>query len=92
MSETLTVPFDEDVLLMTNMTPREFIDKTRFTMAATLWMDGKVTAGQAAKMCGLGKVAFLHELPRHGYPMTNIGVEDLEDELELVRMERARAK
>lgn len=85
MTGSLTVPFDEDVLLMTNMTPQEFIDKTRFTMAATLWMDGKVTAGQAAKMCGLGKVAFLHELPRHGYPMTNIGVDDLEDEMEFAR-------
>jgi predicted HTH domain antitoxin len=82
MADTLTVPFDEDVLVMANMTTKEFIDKTKFTMAATLWLDGKITAGQAAKMCGLGKVSFLHELPRHGYPMTNIGMEDLEDEFE----------
>lgn len=80
MSSTLTVPFDEEALVITNMTRKEFIDRTRFAMAATLWMDGKLTAGQAANMCGLGKVAFLHELPKHGYPMTNITVDDLEDE------------
>jgi predicted HTH domain antitoxin len=86
------VPFDENVLLITNMTANEFIGKTRFTMAATLWMDGKVTAGQAAKMCGMGKVAFLNELPKHGYPMSNLGPDDLDDELELARMERSRGK
>ncbi len=92
MPQILSVPFDDDVLLMTNMTSREFIDRTKFTMAATLWMDGKITAGQAAKMCGLDKAVFLHELPRHGYPMSNLGPDDADDELELARMERARGK
>ena len=89
MGQPLTVSFEDDILLMTNMTSAEFIDKTKFTMAATLWMDGKITAGQAAKMCGMGKAAFLHELPKHGFPMSNLGPEDLNDELELVRMEQA---
>jgi predicted HTH domain antitoxin len=71
------------------MTANEFIGKTRFTMAATLWMDGKVTAGQAAKMCGMGKVAFLNELPKHGYPMSNIGLDDLEDEYRFAQREYA---
>ncbi len=92
MSQSLTVPFDDDVLLLTNMTQQEFINKTKFTMAATLWMDGKITAGQAAKMCGMGKVAFLHELPKYGYPMSNLGPDDLGDELELARMERSDGK
>ena len=92
MGQTLTVSFEDDVLLMTNMTSAEFIDKTKFTMAATLWMDGKITAGQAAKMCGMGKAVFLHELPKHGYPMSNLGPDDLDDELELARMERAHEK
>ena len=92
MGQTLTVSFEDDVLLMTNMTSAEFIDKTKFTMAATLWMDGKITAGQAAKMCGMGKAAFLHELPKHGFPMSNLGPDDLDDELELARMERAHEK
>jgi predicted HTH domain antitoxin len=86
------VPFDENVLLITNMTANEFIGKTRFTMAATLWMDGKVTAGQAAKMCGMGKIAFLNELPKHGFPMTNIGLDDLEDEFKFAQREYDRGQ
>lgn len=92
MTQSLTVPFDDEVLLITNMTSQEFIDKTKFTMAATLWMDGRITAGQAAKMCGMTKVAFLHELPKHGYPMTNLGPDDLDDELDLARTERSRGE
>lgn len=87
MSGTLTVPFDEDVLLITGMTSGEFIDAARFATAAKLWMDGKVTAGQAAKMCGMGKVEFLYELPKRGYPMSNLGPDDLKAELEFARGE-----
>lgn len=92
MDDSLTVSFDKDVLVMANMTAKEFTDTTRFTMAAKLWMDGKLTAGQAARMCGLGKVAFLDELPKHGYPMSNIGLEDLEDDLTFARRNRRMDK
>ncbi len=85
MSQSITVPFDNEVLLMAGMTSQEFIDTTKFTMAAKLWMDGKITAGQAAKLCGMGKVEFLYELPKHGYPMSNLGPEDLQAELEFAR-------
>ncbi len=85
MPDTVTVPFDGDVLTLANMTREEFIDKAHFSVAATLWMDGLISAGQAAAMCGLEKVAFLHELPLHGFPMTNIRVDDLEDEFRFAR-------
>lgn len=85
MPDTVTISFDEDVLLATNMTSKEFTDSARFTVAAKLWMDGKLTAGQAAKLCGMEKVEFLYELPKHGYPMSNLGPDDLENELEFIR-------
>lgn len=87
MSGAVTISFDEDVLLATNMTSREFTDSARFTIAAKLWMDGKLTAGQAARLCGMSKMAFLYELPEHGYPMSNLGADDIENELEFVRGE-----
>lgn len=92
MSGSVTISFDEEVLLATNMTSREFVDSAKFTVAAKLWMDGKLTAGQAAKLCGMGKVEFLYELPKHGYPMSNLGPDDLEDELAFARMERPSGK
>ena len=39
MNQSFTVPFDEEVLIVTGMTSQEFIDSTRFTVAAKLWMD-----------------------------------------------------
>ncbi len=85
MSDTLTVPFDEDVLVATGMTSQEFVDSARFMVAAKLWLDGRITAGHAAKLCGMEKFAFLYELPRHGYPMSNIGPEEIGTELEFIR-------
>ncbi len=85
MPDTLTVPFDEDVLAATGMTSREFADAARFTVAAKLWMEGKITAGHAARLCGMEKFTFLHELPKHGYPMSNIGQNEIEAELEFIR-------
>ncbi len=85
MSDTVTVPFAEEVLLATNMTSKEFIDSAKFTVVAKLWLDGKLTAGQAARLCGMSKVQFLYELPEHGYPMSNIGPDELEEELEFIR-------
>ncbi len=85
MANSVTVPFDAEVLLTTNMTSREFVDSVKFTVAAQWWMEGKLTAGQAAKLCGMGKMEFLYELPKHGYPMSNLGPDDIENELEFIR-------
>lgn len=85
MTEKLAVIFDDEVLLAANMTQKEFVDSAKFTVVAKLWMDGKLTAGQAAKLCGMTKIAFLYELPRHGYPMSNLGEEDIQNELEFIR-------
>lgn len=87
MSGTVTITFDDDVLLATNMTSKEFTDSARFIVVAKLWMDGKLTAGQAAKLSGMSKMEFLYELPKHGYPMSNLGPDDLENELEFIRGE-----
>ena len=85
MNQVLAVPFDEEVLLAAGMTPEEFIDRAKFIVAANLWMDGRITAGQAAKLCGIGKASFLNELPKHGYPMSNLCPEDIEDDIRFAR-------
>ena len=88
MSQTLVVPFDEELLVAAGMTPGEFVSRAKFTVAANLWMDGRITAGQAAKYCGMGKASFLHELPKHGFPMSNLRPEDLEDEIHFAKKTR----
>ena len=92
MSNTLTINYEDDVLLSTGMTQNEFSAKAKFMIAANLFAEGRLTAGQAAKFCGMGKVAFLHELPSHGFSMSNLGPEDLDSEMELARGVLARGK
>ncbi|MCD8138824.1 MAG: UPF0175 family protein [Planctomycetaceae bacterium] len=92
MPNTVDVPFSEEVIVSTGLTSHEFIEKVRFTTAATFYRDGRLSAGQAAKLCGMGKVEFLFELPKHGFAISNLGPENAEEELRLARQEMARAK
>ena len=63
------------------MSKAEFCKWANFTIAAKLYADGKLSAGQAAEFCGLGKVAFLNELTAYGFTMLNITSEDPKDDL-----------
>lgn len=87
MTRTLTIDYDDEVLLSVGMSPDEFSDAMKFTLAAELYEDGKLTAGQSAKLCGRDKVDFLCELPRRGYPMSNLGAEDFREDLEFAHGE-----
>ena len=92
MPNTLTIDYEDDILLSTGMTQNEFSVKVKFMIAANLFAEGRLTAGQAAKFCGLSKVAFLYELPKYGFSMSNIGPEELDSEMELARGVLARGK
>jgi len=54
-------------------------------VAAQLHAEGRLSAGQGAQLCGLGKVEFLNALARRGFPASNLRVEDAERELEFGR-------
>lgn len=92
MPHTLTISFGDDVLLSTGMSPHEFSTRAKFIIAAQLFSDGKLTAGQAAHLCGREKIEFLHDLPRHGYSMSNLGYDEIDSEMELARGEYTRGK
>ena len=46
---------------------------------------GKLTSGQAAALCGKGRVDFLLSLPRVGVSISNLRPEDAEVEIEFIR-------
>ena len=92
MSNTLSIAYEDDVLLSTGMTQKEFSDRATFIIAATLFAEGRLTAGQAAQFCGLPKVVFLYELPKYGYSMSNLGKEELHSEMELAQRENNHAQ
>jgi predicted HTH domain antitoxin len=85
MSHTLTVEYGDEVRLATGQSPSEFADEARFLLAAKLYELGRLSSGQAAQLCGVGRVAFLFALPRVGVKVSNISADDADDELAFAR-------
>jgi len=85
MERKLTIEYGEDILLGLGLSPEQFSEEAKFLLAAKLYEMGKVTSGQAAKLCGKARVAFLLSLERAGVSMSNIKSEDAETELDFAR-------
>jgi len=81
MTRLLSIEYSDDILASTGLSEVEFASTAKFTLAAHLYSEGKLSAGQAAEFCGLGKVEFLNKLPTAGFPASNLRPEDVETEL-----------
>ncbi len=81
MNHTLTIPYDDSVLLEASLTREEFEREAAFLLAAKLYERGRLSSGKAAELCGRGRVDFLLALPRADVPMSNLRREDVEDEV-----------
>lgn len=53
-----------------------------FWCAASAYRMGAVSSTEAAQLCGLSRVGFLFKLPSIGVPISNLTVEDLDDEFD----------
>ena len=85
MTRTLTIEYGDELLLGLGLSPSEFSAEAAFVLAAKLYELGRLTSGQAAKLCGKERVAFLLALPRVKVPVSNLQAEDADDELAFVR-------
>ncbi len=65
-TQTLTIPYSDDLLLSLKWTPQEFEDEARLLLAVKLYEMNRVTTGVAATLAGLSRVAFIFELARFG--------------------------
>lgn len=84
MPNVITVPYTDDILASAGITRAELAETAKIATAAKLFHDGKISMGQAAAMCGRGKVDFMSELTRRGYSCVNLGIDDAEDELRFI--------
>ncbi len=84
MQNTIDVPYTDDILASACMSRSELAETARVATAAKLFQDGKITLGQAAAMCGRGKVDFMGELARRGHSCVNLGIDEAEDELRFI--------
>lgn len=85
MQHLLTIEYGDDVLFSSGLTRGAFDEEARFLLAAKLYEMGRLSLGQAAKLCGKGRVDFLLSLPRIGVAISNLQPEDIEAEVEFIR-------
>ena len=78
--DTVDIPYTEDILASAGMSRSELAETARIAVAARLFADGRLSMGQAARFCGLGRVEFMAELVRCGYSCVNLGPDDADDE------------
>jgi predicted HTH domain antitoxin len=85
MTRSLTIPYDDSVLLEASLTRDEFEREARFLLAAKLYELGRLSSGRAAQLCGMGRVEFLASLGRAGVSISNLPPEDADDEAAFAR-------
>lgn len=85
MSHNLTIEYGEDLLFSLGLSEQQFTEEARFLLAAKLYELGRLTSGQAAGLCGKGRVDFLLSLPRIGVSVSNLREEDAASEIEFLK-------
>ena len=85
MSYSLKIEYGEDVLFSLGLSEQQFTEEARFLLAAKLYELGRLTSGQAASLCGKGRVDFLLSLPRIGVSTSNLQEEDASSEVEFLK-------
>ena len=78
----MTIEYGEEILFDLGLSPDEFASEARLLIAAKLYDLGRLSSGQAARFCGLGRVEFLLGLRRVGVAVSNLGAEDVQAEIE----------
>jgi predicted HTH domain antitoxin len=81
MSNTLTIEYNDDLLLNLSVSPEQFAAEAKFLLAAKLYELGRLTSGQAAQLAGQERVEFLFALRNINIPMSNLCSDELENEL-----------
>lgn len=82
MEHTLNLEYGDDVLLSLGLSAEEFSEEAKLLLAAKLYELGRLTSGQAARLCGRGRVDFLIAVSRAGIAACNLRPEDADVELD----------
>lgn len=76
MTHTLTIEYQDDLLFRLGINREQFSAEAKFLLAAKLYELGRLSSGEAARLAGQSRVAFLFALTQIGVPMSNLRTED----------------
>jgi predicted HTH domain antitoxin len=74
------VAYDDVILSALATTPEAFEREARLLLAAKLFEQSRLTSGQASRLAGLDRVAFLYALKQVGVSAINLADGDLDDD------------
>lgn len=79
--KTLTISYDDDLLLSLKTNSAEFEAEARLLLAVKLYELDKVTTGRAAELAGMSRVEFIFALKRFGLSPICVEPEELADDI-----------
>jgi predicted HTH domain antitoxin len=83
MTQTATLELSDELLAAVGMSADEFVAEMLFLSAAKLFEAGRLSSGQAARLCGMARGEFLMSLGRIGVSAINLDPDDLDEDVRL---------
>lgn len=89
-THTLTIDYPDEVLWALQQEPDEFEHQARLLLALALYETGKLSTGLAARLAGIGRVAFMLTLGQYGLSPFGESADELNEDLRYGRQARSR--
>ena len=77
MLHEMVITYPDDVLLSMKVEKDEFESEARLLLAISLYEQGRISTGMAAKIAGIERVQFMFELARFGLSPIGVTAEEL---------------
>ncbi len=66
LMRTIKIEYPETIPAILNLSPETFENEAKFALAVKLYELGRLSSGQAARMAGVSRVAFLLNCRKYG--------------------------
>lgn len=84
-THSLIIQYSDDLLFSLGVSEEQFSKEAPFLLAAKFYELGRLTSGQASRLCGMNRVEFLLSLSRIGVSISNLRGEDAALEIEFLK-------